>query len=207
MTASKQKELPAGNFSTWLDTLCGSLENLTGIDVPCEGCVACCQSSYFIHIRPVETKTLAHIPKKLLCAAPGLPKGHMLLGHFENGDCPMLHDKKCGIYECRPRTCRFYDCRIFPATGIMPKDRVLKKIVKQSKRWKFEYSNKQDITRQAALLAAADFLNENASLFPEGFLPRNPTQIALLAIKVHKFFLKPSRSKASTITAIVKIKN
>ena len=30
----------------------------------------------------------------------------------------MLIDDKCSIYEHRPRTCRVYDCRVFPAAGV-----------------------------------------------------------------------------------------
>ena len=51
-----------------------------------------------------------------------MPKGNMLLGYDENGHCPMLIDDKCSIYEHRPITCRSYDCRIFPAAGIVAGD-------------------------------------------------------------------------------------
>ena len=85
---------------------------------PCGGCTACCTSSQFVHIEPDETRTLSRIPAALLFPAPGLPRGHRLMGYDENGHCPMLVDATCSIYADRPRTCRTYDCRIFPAADI-----------------------------------------------------------------------------------------
>ena len=72
----------------------------------------------FIHIQPEETQTLQRIPRALLFPAPGLPKGHVLMGYCDKGQCPMLVDNQCSIYEHRPQTCRDYDCRVFAATGI-----------------------------------------------------------------------------------------
>lgn len=46
------------------------------------------------------------IPAELLFPAPGLPKGHVLLGYDANGHCPMLAEGGCSIFaSCRcPRT-------------------------------------------------------------------------------------------------------
>jgi hypothetical protein len=85
---SKQHDLPAGRFSSWLHRIRSAHLKETGIDMPCGECNACCRSSYFIHIKPEETKTLARIPKKLLFPAPGLAKGNVLLGYDEHGRCP-----------------------------------------------------------------------------------------------------------------------
>ncbi|HET7720760.1 MAG TPA: YkgJ family cysteine cluster protein, partial [Acidimicrobiales bacterium] len=101
--------LPAGRFSTWLVRI--------GVDVPCGTCTACCTSSQFVHIGPDERDTLSRIPKALLFPAPGQPKGHVVMGYDERGHCPMFVDGACSIYEHRPRTCRTYDCRVFPAAG------------------------------------------------------------------------------------------
>ena len=119
---AEQQDLPAGEFSSWLRRTRSALVEESGADVPCGECNACCRSSYFIHIRPEETRTLSRIPKKLLFPAPGLPKGNVLLGYDEHGRCPMLIDDKCSIYEHRPQTCRNYDCRIFSAAGIAAGD-------------------------------------------------------------------------------------
>ncbi len=63
----------------------------------------------FVHIKPDETQTLRRIPRALLFPAPGLPKGHRVMGYDDRGYCPMLVDDKCSIYEDRPQACRTYD--------------------------------------------------------------------------------------------------
>src|SRR4051794_37734314 len=117
-TVTEDEPLAAGRFSPWLTGMRGALRGEGGSDVPCGGCTACCRSSQFVHIGPDEVETLAHIPTELLFPAPRLPRGHLLLGYDERGHCPMLVDDKCSIYEHRPRTCRTYDCRVFPAAGV-----------------------------------------------------------------------------------------
>jgi hypothetical protein len=103
-------------FSEWLDNFDASSD----ADVPCETCTACCTSAQFVHISPDEIETLAHVPAALRFPAPGLPKGHVVMGYDDDGHCPMLVDGACSIYEHRPRTCRTYDCRVFAATGVVP---------------------------------------------------------------------------------------
>jgi hypothetical protein len=121
-------------------------------------------------------------------AAPGLPKGHVLLGYDKNGHCPMFVDNTCSIYESRPQTCRNYDCRIFPATGLTAgSDKPL--IAQRAGRWKFAFPTTQDHKHFSALRAAAKFLREHAGAFPPGFVPNNPTQQAVVAIKVYEVFL------------------
>ena len=124
---------PAGRFSEWLDAL-GSGEEMR---VPCDGCVACCTSSQFVHVEPDEIETLARVPAALRFPAPGLPKGHVVLGYDEHGRCPMLIDGACSIYEHRPRTCRTYDCRVFAATGVEP-DPSQPEIRARVREWRFE---------------------------------------------------------------------
>ena len=118
--ASRSVELsqPAGDFSSWLRAMQAAIREERDADVPCGTCTACCTSSQFVHIAPDETDTLSHIPSALLFPAPRLPRGHVLLGYDERGHCPMLVDGQCSIYEHRPRTCRTYDCRVFPASGL-----------------------------------------------------------------------------------------
>ena len=196
MKAVPKQDIPAGRFSSWLQLTKKAQTVKGGADVPCGTCTACCRSSYFIHIRPDETQTLASIPKKLLFPAPGLPKGNVLMGYDEQGQCPMFKDNKCSIYEDRPQTCRTYDCRIFPATGIsVGKDKPL--ISKQEKRWKFDLKTDRERKQLAAVQAAAKFLQKNAKHFPEGFVPANTTQQAVLAIKVHEVFLDSGKAKSN----------
>ena len=192
---TQRQDLPAGGFSDWLRSTRSAHATDAEADVLCGECTACCTSSYFVHIGPQETETLARIPSDLLFAAPGLPEGTMLLGYDENGHCPMLIEAKCSIYEYRPLTCRMYDCRVFAAAGIAA-DRTL--ITQRARRWKFSYPTKGDRKRHAAARAAARFLRERAECFPGGAVPDNPAQVAVLAIKVFDVFLKNDDASGQT---------
>lgn len=195
---TEQQNLPAGRFSSWLHRTRSTQFNGNGADVPCGECNACCRSSYFIHIGPKETQTLARIPKELLFTAPGLAEGNVLLGYDENGHCPMLIDNKCSIYEDRPLTCRNYDCRIFPAAGLAAGDDDKPLITQQIRRWKFSLPTMLDRNQHLAVQTAALFLRERAECFPAGVLPRNSTQLAILAIKVYDVFLKLNDESSKT---------
>ncbi|HXG18612.1 MAG TPA: YkgJ family cysteine cluster protein [Methylomirabilota bacterium] len=185
---AQAQEIPSDRFSSWLRRTRQAQKTNEEASVPCGACTACCTSSYFIHIRPDETDTLAKIPKELLFAAPGLPKGHVVLGYDKNGHCPMFIGNKCSIYENRPQTCRQYDCRIFSATGLSTgSEKPL--ITQQAGRWRFDFPTPQDHEHFRALQAAAKFLREHADSFPPGFVPDNPTQQAVVAIKVYEVFL------------------
>ena len=129
--------LDAGDLGAWVAAMPGVLAGEQAADVACDGCVACCSSSQFVHIGPEETDTLAHVPAELLFEAPSLPEGHRVLGYDEQGRCPMLGDSGCTIYEHRPRTCRTYDCRIFAATGVDPTADGYLTIAERSRRWRF----------------------------------------------------------------------
>ena len=176
--------LPAGDFSTWLR----GLEGPGGGKVPCAGCTACCTSSQFVHIGPDESETLSRIPGELLFPAPGRPRGHVVLGYDERGHCPMFRDGGCSIYEHRPRTCRAYDCRVFPAAGVEA-DRDKPLIAHRAQRWEFGFPEAEDVGRHAAVRAAVAFLRDNADRLPAGAVPRAPTQLAFLAVRVHDAFL------------------
>jgi Fe-S-cluster containining protein len=187
--ASDEPDLTAGDFSSWLSQMQSALRGEGGSDVPCGDCTACCTSSQFVHIEPDETDTLSHIPPELLFPAPRFPRGHLLLGYDERGHCPMLIDNQCSIYEHRPRTCRIYDCRVFPAAGVGLDDagesdeRVL--IVRQARRWRFGFTTPTDRREFDAVRAAATFLREQ----PDRAAPANATELAVRAIEVHHEFL------------------
>lgn len=186
--APEAAELPAGAFSPWLEQTRAVLERGDlGADVPCGTCTGCCRASMFIHIRPEETDTLAHIPPELLFPAPGAPPGHVLMGYDAQGRCPMLEGDRCSIYEHRPRTCRDFDCRIFAASGIEA-DAEQKMLGERARAWRFEHPAARDERDHAAVRAAAAFLAAHAASFPEHWLPRNPVQLAVLAIDVSVLF-------------------
>lgn len=190
-------DLPAGEFSTWLAEMDGALRGERDADVPCGTCTACCTASQFIHIGPEETDALAHIPKALLFAAPRLPAGHVLMGYDHRGHCPMLVDNRCSIYDHRPRTCRTYDCRVFPASGVEldavdDADKVL--IAAQTARWRFDEATGASRTQRDAVRAAAVFLGSHPDAHPAG-AARSTTELAVRAVEAHRVFL-PSASGA-----------
>jgi Fe-S-cluster containining protein len=189
LTDVGQSQLPAGDFSKWIIEIQGAIRGDRGSEVPCGSCTACCRSSQFIHIGPEELDTLAHVPQELLFPAPRRPSGHVLMGYDERGHCPMLINDKCSIYEHRPKTCRTYDCRIFPAAGVEIREDEKRAIAERVRLWKFNSPNRSAEIQQEAVRAAAKYLEENLRLLPEAISPRTSTQLALLAIRIHGLFL------------------
>lgn len=204
---TKHEYLSAGDFSAWLLHTRNSLLSGIGTDVACGECIGCCSSSYFIHIKPHETKTLSRIRKDLLVDAPGLPVGNVLMGYDKDGRCPMLSNRQCTIYADRPHTCRHYDCRIFTAAGIAAGDKDKDQINQRVQRWKFSYPAATDRTEHVAVMKAAEFIRQHAASFPGGRVPDNPSQLAILALKVYVVFLdntnesKTASASRNTLTA------
>lgn len=161
--------------------------------VPCGNCVGCCTSSYFIHIKPTDKSSIDHIPSELMFPAPGLSQGNYLLGYDENGHCPMFKKGRCSIYEYRPETCRQYDCRVYPATGIFPDDET-SQIYKKAKAWTFDISSANDMKVFEAVQRASTFITKYRELFPKEFFPRNAPQQAVLAIRIHLEFMQVDHS-------------
>jgi len=177
---------PAGTFSAWLRHTRQVLSSDVGAGVPCGDCTACCTSSYYVYVRPDETRTRARIPEAHLVSLPRLPPGYLAMGWDENGHCPMLQDGVCSIYQDRPQTCRDFDCRVFPATDIQPVDKP--QIAAQAARWRFDYAAPHDLDDHAAVRAAASFLREHADAFTSWAIPTNPNLLAVLAIKASAAF-------------------
>ena len=182
--------LAAGDFSTWLAGMERALRGEESSDVPCGGCTACCTSSQFVHIGADEAETLARIPTALLFPAPRLPDGNVVLGYDENGRCPMLIDDECSIYEHRPRSCRTYDCRVFPAAGVEVDDGKQRTIARRARRWRFGFPTEIDQVRHDAVRAAATFVRERSDLLPDAVAPANATQHAVLAVQLHDAFMR-----------------
>ena len=189
MADGDARDLAAGDFSAWLADARRAIRGTGDSAVPCGTCTACCTSSQFVHIAPDETATLARIPPALLFPAPGRPRGHVLLGYDERGRCPMLVGERCSIYEDRPRTCRRYDCRVFPAAGVAVDDGAQVAIGRQAERWRFDVSTPGARGSHEAVRAAAAYLRAHGELLAEAGVPANATQIAVLAIELHEIFL------------------
>lgn len=178
----------AGPFGVWLRDFADALAGEADADVACGTCTGCCTSSQFIAIGPDETETLRRVPRALQFPAPGRPKGHVLLGYDEHGHCPMLVDGACTIYEHRPRTCRTYDCRVFPAAGLEPDDDTKAAITERVRQWRFSHPAADDRTRHDAVRAAAVFIQAHVRTWPPGTLPSTSTHQAVLAAQIHGLF-------------------
>jgi uncharacterized protein len=189
MTKTSPEPLDAGEFMTWLAGMRASLHEGQDSDVPCGSCTACCTSLQFIHVGPDEVDALAHIPAALLFAAPRMPAGHMLMGFTKQGHCPMLMNGACSIYSHRPRTCRTYDCRVFPAAGLMPDEPTKALIAERAVRWEFSHADVDSRTQHDAVRAAALFLIEHPEVFPDGHAPPE-TQTAVMALELHSQFIE-----------------
>ena len=113
-------------------------------------------------------------------------RGHVVMGYDERGNCPMLVENRCSIYEHRPRTCRTYDCRVFPAAGleIDGADKAL--IARQTRRWQFSHATPDDHARNDAVRMTAGYLRDHADELPDGAVPGTTTQLAVLAFELHE---------------------
>jgi Fe-S-cluster containining protein len=180
-------QLPPIPFSSWLRSAQAALAEEDSADVPCGSCNACCRTFHFIHVRPEERRARARLPRDFLHPAPGLPPGNLVLGHDQNGCCPMLVSGRCTVYADRPLACRTYDCRVYAATGVAP-DRDA--IAEQVRRWTFGYPSREDRERQAAVLAAVRFMREHPECLPSDAARIQPVRLAVLAIAVHEAFLR-----------------
>jgi Fe-S-cluster containining protein len=179
-------DLAAGDFSSWLRGMQAALREERDSDVPCDGCTACCTSSQFVHIASDELDTIAHIPSELLFPAPRMPRGNFVLGYDERGHCPMLIDGACSIYQHRPRACRTYDCRVFPAAGVELDDPEKAEIAARVRRWRFDYPSTTDRAQHNAVRAAATFLRAHPDAVAEERRPTTATQLAILAVEMHE---------------------
>ncbi|MFN2609120.1 MAG: YkgJ family cysteine cluster protein [Acidimicrobiales bacterium] len=195
---TEDEPLAAGGFSAWLAGLHDALRGERDSEVPCGGCTACCRSFQFIQIGPDEVDALAHIPAELLVPAPGQPPGHLVLGHDQHGHCPMLVDDRCSIYEHRPRTCRTYDCRVFPATGIEIDDERQGAIALRARRWRFDFPGEVDERQHEAVLAAAAFVEAGQDRRSDGSPRANATQRAVLAVRLHESLQRHSDESGHT---------
>jgi Fe-S-cluster containining protein len=167
--------LDAGEFGSWLAALRGSLQNSQSVEVPCDGCTACCRSGKLIPVEADEVDARAHIPAEDLVPMPGEP-ARRVLRHEQSGRCSQLTLEGCSVYAHRPRACRTYDCRIFAATGVEA-DAPL--IAEQAARWRFRYSSQAARQSHQNVRMAAVTLG-----FPGGLsAPVSPTQHAVNAIE------------------------
>jgi Fe-S-cluster containining protein len=173
--------LPAGDFGSWLNEVQAAIRGEGEADVACGECVGCCASSQFVLVEADEAEALAHIPSALLFPAPRMPKGNVLMGYDEHGRCPMLGERGCTIYQHRPRTCRTYDCRVFPAAGLLPTEPEKAAVARRAAQWVFTHASDHDRALHDAVRAAAAHIRTDADL--------SSTQVAVRAVIEHRRFL------------------
>ena len=188
----------AGPFGPWLQSMTAVLRGEPGatVDVPCDGCTACCESSQFVLVGPDEHAARSMIPAGLLFPAPGAPEGFSVLPYDQHGRCPMLGETGCLIYEHRPRTCRAYDCRVLAAAGVDPgpgKPAIGRRVSE----WRFQLDGPDDEVASDSVRSAAAFLAEHGTDLPGGNPP--PTQLAALAVEVHDLFLRGAPAAPSEV--------
>lgn len=186
-TSSK---IDAGELSDWVESFLATMKGEGSGGVPCGECVGCCTSSKFILVRPTDSKAKSVIPEELLFPAPGLPEGFLLMGYNELGHCPMFKDGKCSIYESRPETCRQYDCRVLAAAGASLESES-ETIAGRVNAWQFRFKNSASSDMANAIRKSMAFLKAHTTSFPEQYLPVTETQLAALAVRIHKEFLDP----------------
>ena len=169
--------IPAGPVAAWVAEARAALASGSAVDVPCGSCTACCRSAYFIHVEPDEERARARIPRALLVPAPGLPKGHLVMGFDQQGRCPMLVDDACSIYDDRPRTCRRYDCRVFAVAGVDPADDGKPLVADRVRRWQLDVSRDEDRDALRAVRDAVVVLRARGTARTEG-------ELAIEAVRV-----------------------
>jgi hypothetical protein len=84
-----------------------------------------------------------------------MPAGHLLMGYDAQGRCPLLTDQGCSIYAHRPRTCRTYDCRVFPAAGVFPDEPEKTAIAERAVQWRFTYGSDAERVQHESVQATA----------------------------------------------------
>lgn len=104
----------------------------------------------------------------------------------------MFKGGQCSIYPYRPETCRQYDCRVFPATGVYPEDEQ-SEIYRKAKDWEFDVSSLVDHEAFKAVRASSSFIDTYHDHFPKEFVPRSSPQRAVLAIRIHPEFIGVDR--------------
>jgi Fe-S-cluster containining protein len=192
-TPDAVQTVSAGHFGEWLAQFRAALRGDSGIDVPCGECVGCCVSGYSIQVRATDRRALANIPVTLLLEAPGYPGEDRVMPPRADGTCQMLSARRCTIYADRPQTCLDYDCRIFAAAGIeagFGKDVINARV----RAWRFTYPAESDRRAHEAVRAAASFIEHKRSRFSGARVPRTPTGIAVMAVKVYEVFLESATS-------------
>ena len=102
----------------WLMQFGKSLKLNSGISVPCGECNACCRAGYAVRTDD---------------GALYLPQS--------DGNCSKLKCGLCSVYDDRPRTCVYYDCRTHFFSGVNPDSSVITEAVQN---WRVNKPTERD---------------------------------------------------------------
>lgn len=193
-------EIAAGPFGAWLGAMRAVLKGEQSADVPCGGCAGCCVSSYPIPLRSTDRVALERVPARYLRMPADSAGGLARMGFRDDGSCPLLCASGCSIYSDRPQTCRDYDCRIYAAAGLLP-DGERPVIRSRVQAWRFAMPTAVEQAAAAAVLRAAEFIRDHATLFPAAMRAGSATAAAVLAVKSYGLFedaeLAPGRNESA----------
>ncbi len=137
---SKQPTRVTAGAYEWLMQFGKNLETNAGVSVPCGDCNACCRAGYAVRTNDGNL----YLPKP-------------------DGSCSELHCGRCSVYDHRPRTCQYYDCRTHFFSGIDPEKPSISATLKD---WRPRTSSDQDRAVIAIIEAVANALTDQ-KLAPE----------------------------------------
>ena len=201
MSTNPTEGVNAGPFGEWLAAMRQVLRGERDADVPCGDCIGCCVSSYPIPLRPEDVRARAEVPEQYLLGTMAAGERWMM-GFREDGRCPFMIGRQCGIYAERPQTCRDYDCRIYAAAGLLPDgDRTV--IEQRVREWEFSFTSDAERTDAEAVHRAAQFIRAHATLFPAGMRAGSATAAAVLAVKVYPLFLTDQTAEPAQLASSV----
>jgi hypothetical protein len=69
----------------------------------------------------------------------------------------------------------------------------------RARRWQFSFPDELEEVQHEAVRAAAGFLRRRADVLPEGMVPADPTQLAVLAVHLHDQFLSHDGETGRTV--------
>jgi hypothetical protein len=114
----------------------------------------------------------------------------------------MLVDGSCSIYEHRPRACRVYDCRIFPAAGVTGPRGDAVEIGRRAERWRFDYASDRERAGHDALKATARYFAEHAGELGDDALATDTTRLAVVAVELHDLLVRDDEAGKPVFHAV-----
>jgi len=115
--ADQSERITDGAYD-WLMKFGKSLKSNSGVSVPCGDCNACCRAGYAVRTNDGKL----YLPQS-------------------DGSCSKLKCGLCSVYEDRPKTCVYYDCRTHFFSGVNPDKSVITEAIKG---WRVDKPTERD---------------------------------------------------------------